>query len=226
MPSIKKYQGKSYVRGHLMNDHLGGIGEYYNLFPISYKANSEHKNTAEAWAKQALRKEYELWPGNNFASQYYYVNYSVEAVCYSNDLSKNPTVKFICTANRANGGSHTSEIISDAKGYGESRIVGASSSNLHYHNSWSSNNNLYGWSAKGRGESKHTEKSRERSKIFTPYHVMTPLVDNDNIDFLRDMAIEYILESEWDENIISRIVYFLNETTNISDIKKYLPKDE
>lgn len=40
------------------------------------------------------------------------------------------------------------------------------------------------------------------------------------------MAIEYILESEWDENIISRIVYFLNETTNISDIKKFLPKDE
>ena len=56
--------------------------------------------------------------------------------------------------------------------------------NFHYDKSWSSNKDLYGWSANGKGESKQTEKSRERSKIFTPSHVMTPLVDNDNIDFL------------------------------------------
>ncbi len=118
-------------------------------------------------------------------------------------------MKFICTANRANGGSHKSEIISDAKGYGVSLIKGVNSLNFHYGNSWSSNNNLYGWSAKGRGESKQTEKSkRERSKIVTPYHVITPWVDNDNTDFLRDMAIEYILESEWDKNIILKNCLF------------------
>ncbi len=54
-----------------MNDHLGEYVESTIIcFPFSYKANSEHKNTAEAWAKQALRDEYKLWAGHNFAPHF------------------------------------------------------------------------------------------------------------------------------------------------------------
>lgn len=60
-PELYKQIGKAFkarfVRGHLLNDNLGGVGEIYNLFPITYSANAEHKNTAEGKLKQNARVE-------------------------------------------------------------------------------------------------------------------------------------------------------------------------
>jgi len=60
-PELYKQIGKAFkarfVRGHLLNDNLGGVGEIYNLFPITYSANAEHKNTAEGKLKENTRVE-------------------------------------------------------------------------------------------------------------------------------------------------------------------------
>ncbi|WP_224824340.1 hypothetical protein [Cognatishimia sp. MH4019] len=41
-----------YIRGHLLNDNVGGPGLTYNLFPITVNANSEHKNQIEKHVKR------------------------------------------------------------------------------------------------------------------------------------------------------------------------------
>ncbi|NBQ67898.1 MAG: hypothetical protein EBU46_03305 [Nitrosomonadaceae bacterium] len=46
-----------YIRGHLLNDNLGGPGEPYNLFPIMANANKEHENVIESKVKQWVNTE-------------------------------------------------------------------------------------------------------------------------------------------------------------------------
>ena len=85
MDSIKVIQhGKKFIKGHLMNDHLGGIGEWYNLFPISDLSNKNHLNTAEAMAKEGVKEGF-------------WVFYDVDAKDISNNISENPHVCFDCT---------------------------------------------------------------------------------------------------------------------------------
>jgi hypothetical protein len=48
-----------YVRGHLLNEHLGGEGDADNLFPITGNANSQHLHSTEStvknWVKEKAR---------------------------------------------------------------------------------------------------------------------------------------------------------------------------
>lgn len=44
--------GLKYIRGHLLNDNVGGPGEAYNLFPITGKANKEHEMNIEHVVKE------------------------------------------------------------------------------------------------------------------------------------------------------------------------------
>jgi hypothetical protein len=48
---------KSMIRGHLLNDNVGGLGIAMNLFPITSQANSRHKNYVESYVKQAIKDE-------------------------------------------------------------------------------------------------------------------------------------------------------------------------
>lgn len=48
---------KKYVRGHLLNDNLGGMGEDYNLFPITASANKAHENVIESKVKQWVNED-------------------------------------------------------------------------------------------------------------------------------------------------------------------------
>jgi Domain of unknown function (DUF4157) len=45
-----------YIRGHLLNEHLGGEGQPYNLFPITANANSQHLHTTESKIKTWVQK--------------------------------------------------------------------------------------------------------------------------------------------------------------------------
>lgn len=54
---LKSTYGQGFIRGHLLNDNLGGVGEVYNLFPITSSANGEHKITAEGKLKANTRRE-------------------------------------------------------------------------------------------------------------------------------------------------------------------------
>ncbi len=43
-----------YVKGHLLNEKLGGKGTYDNLTPLTYKANPEHERLVESKVKEAV----------------------------------------------------------------------------------------------------------------------------------------------------------------------------
>ena len=43
---------KKYIKGHLLNDNVGGPGEAYNLFPITAAANKEHERSIESPVKE------------------------------------------------------------------------------------------------------------------------------------------------------------------------------
>ncbi len=46
-----------YIRGHLLNDNLGGKGKDFNLFPITANANKEHLNRIEKQVKKWVNDE-------------------------------------------------------------------------------------------------------------------------------------------------------------------------
>lgn len=52
--NIMNLLGRAYMRGHLLNHDLGGLGIASNLFPITYSENSAHKNNAELKVKNSL----------------------------------------------------------------------------------------------------------------------------------------------------------------------------
>ncbi len=47
-----------FIRGHLLNDHLGGIAIESNLFPITGKANEQHSLFAEQFIKSGVDNGY------------------------------------------------------------------------------------------------------------------------------------------------------------------------
>lgn len=54
------YTGGSriYVRGHLLNDNLGGPANDHNLFPITNDANAQHKSAVEEYIKKGIENGY------------------------------------------------------------------------------------------------------------------------------------------------------------------------
>ncbi|MDN3514416.1 MAG: DUF4157 domain-containing protein [Candidatus Brocadia sp.] len=66
----KKRSAYKYVRGHLLNENLGGIGEPVNLFPITANANSQHLKSTERDIKNWVipegkkKKQYALYEVN------------------------------------------------------------------------------------------------------------------------------------------------------------------
>ena len=82
---------KKFVRGHLLNDNVGGPGDDKNLFPITAKANNDHERLVENKIK-------------TWVNQGYWMTYTV-AVKYEDsrlvkgDIPKNfVTAKFVCSA--------------------------------------------------------------------------------------------------------------------------------
>jgi hypothetical protein len=49
-----QYPGAGFLRGHLLNDNLGGFGIWENMFPITKNANAHHLEGAERWVKQSV----------------------------------------------------------------------------------------------------------------------------------------------------------------------------
>lgn len=52
---------KQYIKGHLLNDHLGGPARPYNLFPITAQANSDHLVFIEKYVKAEVAKGYVMY---------------------------------------------------------------------------------------------------------------------------------------------------------------------
>ena len=49
---------QKYIKGHLLNDHVGGQGHSFNLFPITADANGKHLAYVEKFVKAQLRNRY------------------------------------------------------------------------------------------------------------------------------------------------------------------------
>jgi len=50
-----------YIRGHLLNEHLGGEGKADNMFPITGYANSQHLHSTESTVKKWIKEKPKLW---------------------------------------------------------------------------------------------------------------------------------------------------------------------
>jgi hypothetical protein len=51
-----KSAGNKFIRGHLLNEHLGGLGNAENMFPITGYANSQHLHSTEKRVKGWMAK--------------------------------------------------------------------------------------------------------------------------------------------------------------------------
>ncbi|WP_027187586.1 hypothetical protein [Desulfovibrio cuneatus] len=61
----RNFNGDNFIKGHLFNEHLGGQGNYQNLFPITAKANTSHEEKVEGclkdwWSKLPPMEESDL----------------------------------------------------------------------------------------------------------------------------------------------------------------------
>ncbi len=61
MPTAGTHPGdkrKQYVKGHLLNDNIGGIANSKNLYPITGHANGQHLQFVESYIKSAIDQGY------------------------------------------------------------------------------------------------------------------------------------------------------------------------
>jgi hypothetical protein len=76
-----------YIRGHLLNDNLGGPGDSENLFPITGNANKEHERVIESKVKRWVNDD-KQW-----------VKYTVDVTPGTVDLPKGVVnSRFVCAA--------------------------------------------------------------------------------------------------------------------------------
>jgi hypothetical protein len=52
-----KHSGQSWIKGHLLNDNLGGRAIAENLYPITSSANGQHKNQVENHVKDLVKEQ-------------------------------------------------------------------------------------------------------------------------------------------------------------------------
>lgn len=220
MDSIRSKQSGKYVRGHLMNDHLGGIGTWYNLFPISSSANHEHLLTAEAVAKNFFRK------GN-------IVHYEVVATPENaENVDYNPMVTFNCSVKwyspsqifPANQGEYIAKILSGKNGIGGC-IEEYRNFNENIDSSWARNDKL---KAFGKGESNGSKQSREQSSVVLEgrnYNANDALLKSlyrDEVDFysymdsFRDVLDDFL---EYYEPLNDVELNMLNLVTNYNELQ-------
>lgn len=71
MGNLEKVMGDKrtkYIKGHLLNDHLGGPARPYNLFPITDQANSDHLVFMEKYVKAEVEEGYVMYYKVNIAN--------------------------------------------------------------------------------------------------------------------------------------------------------------
>lgn len=82
---------QKYIRGHLLNDNVGGPGEDFNLFPITGEANHQHEHFIESTVKSWVN-DHKQW-----------VKYTVEAKPVKVDLNADTVnATFDCEAQLLN----------------------------------------------------------------------------------------------------------------------------
>ncbi len=78
-----------YIRGHLLNENLGGKGETENLFPITANANSVHLHSTEKYVKNWVAPNTKDTKGEKTKKMKHYAMYEVQAKVGEYKLDKN-----------------------------------------------------------------------------------------------------------------------------------------
>jgi hypothetical protein len=151
-----------FIRGHLLNGNMGGVGEVYNLFPITSHANSEHKRTAEGRLKKHVRTEQQALASKSGGP--YFVHYRVTAVpANGGNLTANADAQFLCEMVSAHdhlpGGENEVWTVPSNPGT-KVTAIGDRSEAKDY-----ANTGLGSFGSDGRGESAGTLGSRMRSTV-------------------------------------------------------------
>jgi len=93
-----QYGERNFVRGHLLNARLGGLGIWDNMFPITGEANKKHASGIEATAKEYLIAAKGLDDALGHKLFTHTVQYNVQAIADSpNNFLTNPNGRFVCT---------------------------------------------------------------------------------------------------------------------------------
>ncbi|MBU2707553.1 DNA/RNA non-specific endonuclease [Zooshikella marina] len=118
IPTNPKLPGPNkYIKGHLLNDNLGGPGDPANLFPITAQANKEHEQQVESFIKDWVNDKgyhvsYRVSVDNindQLAMGFINADFSCEA--YALDVTGNISNKhFIKTIHSVFGGSAATTI--------------------------------------------------------------------------------------------------------------------
>ena len=99
-PLLNEKWNETYIKGHMLNANLGGLGIPANLFPITSAANKSHLTNVELHVKQALLELNERVNDNHklFGS---HVHYTVEAKSEEpTNFIRNPDAKLECNAEK------------------------------------------------------------------------------------------------------------------------------
>ena len=151
-----------FIRGHLLNGNLGGVGEVYNLFPITSHANGEHKRTAEGQLKKYTRAE--LDAKKNGLTGPHFIRYKVTAVPANGaDLTANADAEFQCEmigAHSLRTDRSAETWIIPSKPGAKVVATGERTQSQDY-----SNSGLGHFGSGGKGESAQTLVSRMRSTV-------------------------------------------------------------
>ncbi len=89
------YKNYGLIKGHLLNENLGGMGVPQNLFPIDASANAMHKNNIEIPAKSNFLKIHEHNSKQKKDDEKFLFHYSI-AVKNAKDFHKDRRAEFQC----------------------------------------------------------------------------------------------------------------------------------
>lgn len=79
--NLNAYDGKAWIKGHLLNDNLGGWGVSKNLTPMTHTANMQFQGQFESKVKNALTVSYSRAGfGLDGRGHYYGVRFAVDVV--------------------------------------------------------------------------------------------------------------------------------------------------
>jgi hypothetical protein len=107
--TTSKPNDQKYIKGHLLNDHVGGPGQSFNLFPITADANAKHLAYVEKYVKAQLGSRYVVY----YKIEVDHGAPKAGSSGYSVDSNFNFTWSLLNIHGAPLGGTHTSQIQSN-----------------------------------------------------------------------------------------------------------------
>jgi hypothetical protein len=93
--NAQEYGGRKWIKGHLLNENLGGKGVSHNLTPLSSDSNKAHLNSIESYVKNAITRCRSRAEFNKDDSHFFGVEYKVYVKGRHDEKSQERSVRAI-----------------------------------------------------------------------------------------------------------------------------------